>query len=219
MQCRHDKGPTGPRHGGAAISGLNLDHLEHPGVRARMLSDWILELEGFRERLPRDRWPFGRGLNDAGWDIFLASMPVALREKDITWLADTMNDDSLWVPFASRSRNGRPYQTRVNVGDAALRLALGEYNIAYTKAVASMALEAGIPTCEIYRAGYAAQPRTSCMCLEGPGISCRAVLEGHRAYVSGPPAEFSIPAGPHCHHAIRIQEWVRLKGSPDQLAS
>jgi hypothetical protein len=178
-----------------------------------------MEIEAFRERLPRDRWPFGRELTAAGWNLFLASMPVALREKDITWLANTMTDDRLWVPFANRSRNGRPYQTRVNIADAALKLALGEFNIAYTKAVASMALEAGIPTCEIYRAGYAAQPRASCMCLEGPGISCRAVLEGHRAYMSGPPAEFSIPAGPHCHHAIRIQQWIRLKGSPDQLAS
>ena len=187
---------------------LQLDHLDYPGVRERMVADWTLEVEDLERRLPRERWPFGRGLTAAGWDHYLASMPVALREKDMAWLAATMNDRSLWMAYGNRMRKGHMEQYRVNIPDAAVKLAHGEYSIAYTRAVAGLAIEGGIPTCEVYRAGYAANPRWACTCLEGPGVSCTAVLEGHRSYFTGLYSEVAIPAGPHCHHSIRIREWL-----------
>ena len=85
----------------------------------------------------------------AGWDHYLASMPVALREKDMAWLAATMNDRSLWIAYGNRMRKGHMEQYRVNIPDAAVKLAHGEYSIAYTRAVAGLAIEGGIPTCEV----------------------------------------------------------------------
>lgn len=188
---------------------LQLDHLDREGVRARMLTDWTDEIEDLERRLPRARWPFGRDLTAAGWRRFLEAMPIALREMDMAWLAKTMNDRRLCNRERMQTRNGRTYPVIINVSDAAVKLAYTEFNTAYTMAVAGLALEQGIAACEVYRAGDAAKPRRSCMHLEGPGISCRAILEGHRRY-DDPSAEVVIPAGAHCHHSIRIREWLTL---------
>jgi hypothetical protein len=197
------------QHVAVQTLGLSLHHLNFSHVRDRMLSAWSAETTGFADRLPRDRWPFGRGLSDAGWSVFLEAMPVALRREDMAWLADEMSNRRFWVPYTIRMRDGLPHQARVNIPDAAVRLAHGEFNITYVNVVATLALEAGIPVCEVYRAGFAVRPRWSCGCLEGPGVSCRAVLEGHRSYMNNTSAEISIPAGPHCHHSIRVARWVQ----------
>jgi hypothetical protein len=94
--------------------------------------------------------------------------------------------------------------------DGAERLCYTEFSAAYTMAVAGLALEQGIATCEVYRAGEAAKRRASCAHLEGPGISCRAILEGRRRYHDAP-AEIVIPAGAHCRHSIRIREWLAAR--------
>jgi hypothetical protein len=200
----------------SAAPALQLEHLEREGVRARMVADWTREVEDLRARLPRGRWPSGRDLKAAGWDRFLEAMPVALSEMDMERLANTMNEGRLWNPFRTQTRNGRPYQARLNVADSAVKLAHYEFSSAYTMAVAGLALEEGIATCEVYRAGFAANPRASCACLEGPGISCRAVLEGHRAYTRDAFAEVAVPAGPHSHHSIRIREWSHEAARPNR---
>jgi hypothetical protein len=188
---------------------LSLHHLNHPNLRDRMLFAWTAETTDFADRFPRDRWPFGHGLSGAGWSAFLEAMPVALRQDDMAWLANEMSDRRFWMPYTIRIRGGRPHHARVNIPDASVRLAHGEFNITYVSAVATLALEAGIPVCEVYRAGFAVRPRWSCTCLEGPGVSCRAVLDGHRSYMNNTSAEVSIPAGPHCHHSIRVTQWVQ----------
>jgi len=188
---------------------LQLDHLEYSGVRERMLKEWTREVGDLERRLPRANWPFGADLNSSGWPRFLESIPVALSERDMTWLAVQMNASKLWDPTRMQiSKKGKPYPVRINIPALAITLSYGEFNIAYTRAVAGMALEQGIPTCEVYRAGATAVPRWACTCLEGPGVSCAAVLEGERAYFTGRFAEISIPAGPNCHHSIRIREWL-----------
>jgi hypothetical protein len=198
-----------------AAPALLLDHLEREGVRTRMVLDWTREVEDLQARLPRGRWPFGRDLKPAGWDRFFELMPVALREMDLAWLANSMSHGRFWNPFRLQMRRRQPYQVRVNVIDAAAKLAQYEFSAAYTVAVASLALEEGIATCEVYRAGFAAEPRPSCECLQGPGISCRAILEGHRAYTRGAFAEIAVPAGPHCHHSIRIRDWLQESVRPN----
>ncbi len=186
---------------------LRLDHLEREGVRARMLADWSAELEGLvKDRASKTEWPYGRDLTVAGWDHFLEAMPVALGERDMGWLATTMNDRRQWNPNRRQMGKSGPYLHPINVPDAARKLCYTEFSTAYTMAVAGLALEQGIATCEVYRAGDAARPRRSCTHLEGPGISCREILDGHRRY-HDPSAEIVIPAGAHCHHSIRIREW------------
>lgn len=191
------------------VPALQLDHLDYPDVRDRMLEGWTREIGDLERRWPRDNWPFGGDLNPSGWTRFLESMTVALTERDMTWLTAQMNDNKLWHPTRTQtSKKGKPYSVRLNIPALATVLAFGEFNVAYTRAVASLALDQGIPTCEVYRAGPAAVPRWSCTCLEGPGVSCAAVLEGERAYFTGRFAEITIPAGPNCHHSIRIREWL-----------
>lgn len=193
---------------------LRLYHLERDGVRARMLADWAEEVEDLvKGRVPKAEWPYGRDLTAAGWDHFLEAMPVALGERDMGWLATTMNDRRLWNPTRMQMRKSGPYPLTINIPDATVRLCYTEYSTAYTMAVAGLALEQGIATCEVYRAGDAAKPRRSCTHLEGPGISCRAILDGHRRY-HDPSAEIVIPAGAHCHHSIRIRDWLTVENVP-----
>jgi hypothetical protein len=68
-----------------------------------------------------------------------------------------------------QTRNGRPYPVTIDVPDAAVKLCYTEFSTSYTMAVAGLALKQGVATCEVYRAGDAAKPRTSGTHLEGPG--------------------------------------------------
>ena len=175
-----------------------------------MLADWTDEVEALVNRgVPKAEWPYGRDLTVAGWDHFLEVMPVALGERDMGWLATTMTDGHMWNRERIQVRRGRQYTLTINVPDAVVKVAYTEFSTAYTIAVAGLALEQGIATCEVYRAGDAAKPRPSCVHLEGPGVSCRAILDGHRRY-HDPSAEIVLPAGAHCHHSIRIREWLTL---------
>jgi hypothetical protein len=186
---------------------LRLDHLEREGVRTRMVADWAEEVEDLvKAQVPKAQWPYGRDLTATGWDQFLEAMPVALGEREMGWLAMTMNDRQLWNQTRMQMRRSEPYPLTINIPDATVKLCYTEFSTAYTRAVAGLALEEGIATCEVYRAGDATKPRRSCTHLEGPGISCGAILEGHRRYHDRS-AEIAIPAGAHCHHSIRIREW------------
>jgi hypothetical protein len=80
---------------------------------------------------------------------------------------------------------------------------------AYVRSVATLAQMEGIGTCVIYRAALAGVPRDSCTYMEDVTITCAAILEGHRAYDRAHQgrAEISIPAGPNCHHSVRIPTW------------
>ncbi len=129
-----------------------------------------------------------------------------------------MNDRRLWNPKRMQTGKSGPHMLTINVPDATVKLCYTEFSTAYTMAVAGLALEQGIATCEVYRAGDAAKPRASCVHLEGPGVSCRAILEGHRRY-HDPSAEIVIPAGAHCHHSIRIREWLTLPRVTPGIAS
>ena len=107
---------------------LRLDHLKRDGVRARMLGDWTSEFEDLVERrIPKTRWPYGRDLTAAGWDHFLEAMPVALRERDMGWLATTMTDRRLWNPTRMQMRKSGPYQVTINIPDAAVKLCYTEF--------------------------------------------------------------------------------------------
>ena len=125
------------------VPALRLDHLEHPGVRDRMLAEWTQEIADLERRLPRGKWPFGSDLNAAGWTASLKSMPVALVQHDMAWLASVMNDPRLWRPARIQMRRGHPIQVRINIPDAAVKLAHCEYDMAYTRAVAGLALDKG----------------------------------------------------------------------------
>lgn len=198
----------------STTSPFRLDHLERPEMRDRMVGEWRKEIARLEARSPRQQWPFGADLSELGWVRFLESMPIALGERDMAWLADHMCDTSLWRPMRRQtSRKGKPYALRINITAVSTMLAFGEYNLAYTRAVAGSALDEGIATCEVYRAGPAAAPRWSCSCLEGPGVSCVAILEGLRAYHTGRFVELAVPAGPNCHHSIRIREWLEAGNS------
>jgi hypothetical protein len=82
----------------------------------------------------------GRDLTPAGWDCFLEAMPVALREVDMGWLAETMNDRRLWNRERTQTRNGHPYTLTINVPDAAMMLDYTEFSTGYTMAVAGASL-------------------------------------------------------------------------------
>jgi hypothetical protein len=188
---------------------LSLDHLERDGVRPKMLEQWGEELASLEaSSAPRHTWPFGAYLTPAGWDHYLDVMPIALTEHDMAWLAAEMSDQRYWLTHHTYvNSRGRHITARVP-RNALATLAYGEFNTTYVRAVATLARDAGVATCIIYRAAPAWAPRDSCSYMEGAAVSVSAVLDGHRAYMrAAGQSEISVPAGPNCHHSIQIAEW------------
>jgi hypothetical protein len=188
---------------------LSLDHLDRDGVRPRMLKLWRSELATLEASgSPWDAWPYGAYLTASGWERYLDSMPVALAEKDMAWLAAEMSDQTFWLTHHVYYRRGRAVRRSVPQPSALVALTYGEFNTAYVRAVATVAQNEGIETCIIYRAAPASVPRDSCTYMEDVSISISAILDGHRAYLQDVgQSEISVPAGPNCHHSIRITAW------------
>lgn len=72
------------------------------------------------------------GSDGGGWDHFLEAMPVAVGERDMGWLAMTMNDRRLWNPNRRQMGKSGPYLHPINMPDAARKLCYTEYSTAYT---------------------------------------------------------------------------------------
>jgi hypothetical protein len=174
-----------------------------------MLELWGAELAALEaSTAPRDAWPYGAYLSASGWERYLDSMPVALAEQGMAWLAAEMSDQKFWLTHHIYHRRGRAVRAGVPQPSALVALTYGEFNTAYVRAVATLAQSEGIETCVIYRGAPASVPRDSCTYMEDVSISISAILDGHRAYLQDVgQSEISVPAGPNCHHSIRIPAW------------
>ncbi|HYN50746.1 MAG TPA: hypothetical protein VES62_07455 [Thermoleophilaceae bacterium] len=187
--------------------GLLFHHLADPEVRQRMVGMWRDEFAALKAGYPRQEWPYGRYLIDAGWAAFETAMPQALTEHDDDWLAAQVRDPRYWLPKASRAKpvGGRTW-VDYDKEDALRRLATGEFNVAYVHGLASVLLDRGQSHCVVYRAGVAVEPRDAyCTNLEERQAPLAQILADHRRNyfpVRDPDAK-PIPSGPNCHHSIR----------------
>jgi hypothetical protein len=138
-----------------------------------------------------------QSLSTAGRQAFPDLMREAIRSANEGSLDHALLNHDYWLQSDRRGR--------LNMQDAARRLAVGEFNTWYVRGLALRLLDEGEEYCEVYRAAPAYQPRPACSQYEGRPIPWQAILDAHRAkYHPVPnPNAFSIPAGPHCHHSIR----------------
>jgi hypothetical protein len=133
----------------------------------------------------------------------LATFPNLMREAissgNETTLVASLVQTSFWKPTDKRG-------TRVNVLQAAERLATAEFNTWYVRGLARRLLDEGVAYCQAYRASLPRTESSSCSAHEGQLFVVELIYNGHRAKYwpePGNPDATSIPAGPTCHHTIR----------------
>jgi hypothetical protein len=186
--------------------GFQYYHLHESDVRAHMLDAWRGEWADLSANWPRERWPYGKQLTDAGWAAFEQAMPEALASKDDDWLASEMKLVAYWLDRSPRKTKNGITMVNYNKQDALERLCFGEFNIAYIRGLALALLAREETTCLVYRADPAYEPRAECSGWEGQTFPLADVVAGHRARYFPPPGEqtaFSVPTGPNCHHSIQ----------------
>lgn len=143
-------------------------------------------------------------------------MREALEHWDDDWLITPLSDRAFWQPFLLCQ--GRPVE--YDVADAIQRLAVGEFDIAYVRGLATTLQGRGKRTCLVYRASAAYQPRGECSSWAGRAVKVADVLAGHRARYVPPPGDrnaFMIPSGPKCHHSITANPVVARNRSQTGL--
>lgn len=186
--------------------GLTYHHLGDEEVRQQMAALWRAEGAELARSYPRDKWPYGKLLSDEGWEAYGKIMPTALLEFDDTWLESQMASGQYWLEKLPRRKpKGGVTLVEYDKADAIRRLAVGEFNTAYVRALATVLLGRGATRCMVYRAGPAVEQRLAyCTGLEGSELPLQQVLNAHRAYFpERRPSAQPIPSGPHCHHSIR----------------
>lgn len=186
--------------------GLYYYHLDDPDVRRRSVDLWQEELDELQRDYPRDRWPYGKLLTDAGFEAFLRAMPEALLDRDDEWLRRQMSDEAYWQPYLRRRIKSGYTQVDYNKPEAIAKLTIGEFDTAYVRGLASTLLDRGEVQALVYRAGEAAEKRTTyCTQLEESPVDLEQLLRDHRAnyWPTRRSGARPIPSGPNCHHSIR----------------
>lgn len=187
--------------------GLHYYHLDDPEVRARSANLWEEERQKLQRDYPRDQWPYGKLLTEQGLEVFLEAMPKALRDRDDEWLRETMGSETYWQPYQRRRKPKGGYtQVDYNRADALSRLTIGEFNTAYVRGLTSTLLDRGETSGLVYRAGEAAEERTTyCTQLEDSLVELEQLLHDHRAnyWPTRRSDARPIPSGPNCHHSVR----------------
>lgn len=127
-------------------------------------------------------------------------MREAIKSGNEQTLLNALLNPSYWYPTDRRG-------ARVNIPQAAERLALTEFNTWYVRGLAKRLMDEGVTQCQVYRA---APPRRgepgACSIHEEQIFPVELIYKGHRAKYwpePGNPAAIAIPSGPGCHHTIR----------------
>jgi hypothetical protein len=143
--------------------------------------------------LQRGAMYYNRSLSAAGRSQFYKLVDDALRCADDEVLERALRDDRLW-------------KCRVNVGKIARAIAITEFNTWYVRGLCRVLLDEGTKACQVYRAGFAFEPRDECLQHDAQIYGVMDIYAGHRRRywpAPGEPAALSIPLGTDCHHSIR----------------
>ncbi len=145
-------------------------------------------------------------LTATGLAVFPEVMAQAINLGNEQTLTTALANPAYWSSTETYNLKGVLRDRKINYRQAAERLCLTEFNVWYVRGLARLLLNAGISTCEIYRASEPKWAPAECSGHEGQIASVQEVYNGHRARywpTPGNPAAFSIPFGPGCHHSIR----------------
>ena len=147
-----------------------------------------------------------KGLSAEGRAAFPACMREAIKHGDEATLAASLTRADCWNPTEHYVRKGIHRERRVNVRQAAERLALTEFNTWYVRGLSKRLMDEGVKHCQVYRAAIPKWEPSECQIHEGRILPVEEIYRGHRVKYwpePGNPDAFSIPFGPGCHHTIR----------------
>lgn len=147
-----------------------------------------------------------KALTSLGLKVFPQLMQKAIETGNEVSLMQELNSADYWEPFEPYVRGGVQRERRRNIGQAAERLALTEFNTWYVRGLARRLMEEGITECQIYRGAQPKWEHGECSQHEGMIVKVQVVYDGHRGTYWPEPGNkniFSIPSGPGCHHVIR----------------
>lgn len=147
----------------------------------------------------------GKNLSAEGRGAFSRLMREAINTGNEVTLADALTRAGLWKAKETYERNGIVRERRINVRQAAERLALTEFNTWYVRGLARRLLDEGVSHCQAYRAAQPKWEPGECAAHEEKIFTVQEIYEGHRAryWPCENSAAMSIPFGPGCHHTIR----------------
>jgi hypothetical protein len=148
----------------------------------------------------------GKGLSVQGQSAFPGLMRAAIKDGNESTLAAALNVTYYWNPEEEYVRNDVARMRRVNVPQAAQRLALTEFSTWYVRGLAKRLLDQGVTECQVSRGEQPKWEPGECTEHEGVTVLVQSVYDGHRAKYWPQPGRsevFSIPFGPSCHHIIR----------------
>jgi hypothetical protein len=149
----------------------------------------------------------GRNLSRLGEAAFPELMRAAITQGNEQTLIIALTQETYWSDTEPYERNGMVRLRKINVRQAAERLAVTEFNTWYVRGLTRRATEEGITKCEVYRADDPKWQPAECAMHEGVLLDVKQVYEGHRAKhwpEPGDPTAISVPFGPGCHHSIRL---------------
>ena len=147
--------------------GFSFEHLD---TRTRFLMVEEIDRDSIHGTLYESRL-----LTPLGKAAFCELLRAAASAHDAEFLVDVLAQAEHFVPSESALRAGVAYERRVNVRNAARRLAEGEFNRYYMRAVCRRALEGGAKV-EAYRARESSQHRTESDALDGHTLEARSLL-------------------------------------------
>lgn len=127
-------------------------------------------------------------------------MREAIRRGDDESLADELANPEYWLPTEPV---GQSETRRVNLQQAAKRLAQIEFNTWYVRGFAARLQSEGVTQCRIVRARERSWD-PECDSHDGAVVPVESVIRGHRAryWPAVQPVAFSIPTSPGRGHSI-----------------
>lgn len=156
--------------------GLNLTHLDQE-TRKLMLKEVESDIE-------RGELYISRRLNERGRVDYPLLLKEATLKYDDTWLADSLRSKGLLKSSEQKRKPKGGYTvTKVPV-NAPERLAEGEFNRFYIRAVCLRAIKEGLPKVEIYKAKSTHDTRQEAEALIGTKVSAEILLENIKASLS-----------------------------------
>lgn len=179
------------------LMAMNFEELDD-ATRSYMLAEFEREETGQPYR--------AKVLTSTGVAAIPSIIRDALRTSNEISLAAALLDPSYWLPTEAYVRDGIVRERKVNMQQAAERLAITEFNTWYVRGLAARLLAEKVERCQAYRAAIPKWEAADCTAHEGQVYLVIDIYNGHRARYWPEPGNseaLSIPFGPGCHHTIR----------------
>lgn len=183
--------------------------LEHLDQRTRQLM-----LAEIRDDVAVGRLYVGTQLATAGADAWPGLLLEAAEHHDVRWLTAALSRTHFWVPRVPYRKRDGTLAYRDCPSDAPDKLAEGEFNRFYIRALARRALEDGLAL-EVVRVKAVAVPRTSSELKIGTRVDPASLLRDLREN-PGVDTALGIPAGPNSGLGVRLVALADAASPPRQ---